>query len=111
MSVISDVDGAAAKTTTMGVVAIGRDAIAVVSARGTIASCSLITSLAGNGPVTAKDAHCLHLSIINDGADRCSRCHPFNGWLSPKMQQSSSYPPPCHLIFSCRKRGGDLTQT
>jgi hypothetical protein len=109
MSVIANVDRAATKTTTMGVVAIGRDTIAVVSTRGMIASCGLITNGVGKGPATAKDAHCLRLGIINDDNDRCSGRHaPFNSWLSPKMQQSSCYPPPCNLVFSCRKRGGGL---
>jgi hypothetical protein len=50
-SVIANVNGAAAKTTTMGVVvAIGRDAMAVVSVRGTVADRGSITSGAGKGP-------------------------------------------------------------
>ncbi len=109
MSIIANVDGAAAKTTTMGVVAIGRDTIAVVSARGMIAGRGLITSGAGKGPATAKDAHRLRLGIINDKDDLCSHRHtPLNGVLSLKMQQSSCYPPSCHLVFSCKKRGGGL---
>jgi hypothetical protein len=40
----------------MGMVAIGWDAIAVVSARATVDSRGLITSIAGKGPATAKDA-------------------------------------------------------
>ncbi len=85
-SVITDVDGAAAKTTTMGVVAIGRDAIAVVSARGTIAGCRLINSHAGKGPATTKDAHRSRLGIIDDNDDHCSHHHtPFNCQLSWKM--------------------------
>ncbi len=86
-SVITDVDRAAAKTATMGVVAIRRDAIAVVSVRGTIAGHGLITSGVEKGPATAKDAQGLRLGIIDDDDDLCSRRHtPFNGWLSPKMQ-------------------------
>ncbi len=61
-SVITDVDRATAKTTAMGMVAIGRDAIAVVSTRGTVAHRSLITSGAGKGPATAKDAHACALA-------------------------------------------------
>jgi hypothetical protein len=86
MSVIADVNGAAAKTTTMGVVAIGRDAVAVVSARETIAGHGLITSGAGKGLATAKDDNCLRLGIIDDDNDHCSRRHnPINSRLSPKM--------------------------
>jgi hypothetical protein len=44
MSVITNVNRVAAKTMTMRVVAIRRDAIAVVSARGTVDGRSLITS-------------------------------------------------------------------
>ncbi len=43
-SIINDVNGVAVKTTTMRVVAIRRDAITVVSARGTVDSRGLITS-------------------------------------------------------------------
>ncbi len=111
-SVISDIKRAAAKTAMMGVVTIRRDTIAVVSGGGAIASCNLITRGAGKDPATANDTHCLCLGIKNDNDDRCSRHHTlFNSQLSPKMQQSSCYPPPCRLVFTCQKRGGDLTQT
>ncbi len=49
MSVITDVNGVAVKMTTMCVVAIGWDAIAVVSARGTVDGHGLITSGARKG--------------------------------------------------------------
>jgi hypothetical protein len=75
-SVIANVNRAAAKTTTMGVVTIGRNPIAVVSARRMVASRGLITSNAGKGPATTKDAHCSHLGIINDNNDCCSCRHP-----------------------------------
>ncbi len=47
-----------------------------VSTRETVAGSGSITSGAGKGPATAKDAHCLRLSIINDDNDRCSCRHP-----------------------------------
>ncbi len=75
-SVIANVNRLAAKKTTMGMVTIRRDAIAVVSARGTVAGWGSITSSAGKGPAIAKDAHCLRLGIINDNNDHCSCCHP-----------------------------------
>jgi hypothetical protein len=92
MSVIANVNGAAATTTTMGVVAIGRDAIAVVSARGTIDGRGLITSGAGKGPATTKDAHCLHLGIINDDNDHCSCCHTLLGmsWTAAAVMQPAA---------------------
>jgi hypothetical protein len=76
MSVIADVNGVAANTMTTDVVTIKRGAIAVVRARGTVDSPGLITSGAGKGSATAKDAHCLQLGIIDDGDDCCSCCHP-----------------------------------
>jgi hypothetical protein len=76
MGIITNVERAAAKPTMTGVVAIRQDAIAVVSARGAVASRSSITRGAGNGPATAKYAHCLCLGIINDDNDHCSCCHP-----------------------------------
>jgi hypothetical protein len=75
-SIIANVNGAVAKLTKIGVVAIGRDAIAVVRASGTVASHGLITSVAGECPATAKDAHCLHLGIIDEDDDHCSCHHP-----------------------------------
>jgi hypothetical protein len=44
MSIIANVNGAAAKITTMGMATIGRDATAVVSARGTVAGRGSTTS-------------------------------------------------------------------
>ena len=45
--------------------------------------------------------------IIDDGNDRCSGHHtPFNGWLSPKMRQSSCYPPPLLTRLLLLERGG-----
>jgi hypothetical protein len=89
VSIIANVDGAAAKTMMTGVVAIGWKAIAVVSMRGTVAGCGLITSSAGKGPATAKDALCLHLSIIDDDNNCCSH-HEF--------------PPLCHIGCHPRPR-------
>jgi hypothetical protein len=75
-SIIANINGLEAKMMTTGMVAIGWDAIAVVSTRGAVSGYCSITSGAGKGPAAAKDAHCLRLGIINDEDDRCSRCHP-----------------------------------
>jgi hypothetical protein len=87
MSVVADVDRAAAKMTTMGMLAIRRDTIAVVSTRGMVAGGGSITSSEGKGSVTAKDAHRLCLGIINDDNDHCSCRHP---------------PPLCRVTIHCR---------
>jgi hypothetical protein len=91
ISVIANVNGVAANTMTMGMVAIERDTIAVVSARGTVDSYGLITSGAGKGPATSNDAHCLRLGTINDDNDCCSRRHP------PPLCCVSCHPRPCAL--------------